>query len=143
MDLKLLKAKMEEYFSHSKLEFHTEEINNDGLHYIATEMIFTINALDNLEVQLVALGYENGTSQVNFNFGECDTLTLEFIRDCYDFNQNNFGFKATREYDELRFYNQAFFASPEEFIFNLDHQISGFLNDKNLENCKRFIKYIH
>ena len=61
------------------LESDSQLIEENGVKHVEVIAVITINDLADEEVQIRCLGYENGTSQVTFNFGDAN-IDIELLK---------------------------------------------------------------
>ena len=142
MDIVKLEKKIKNYLESFKIQSESELETDGETPHVQVVSRVNLTNLDNQLCQLRALAYQNGTSQITFNFGAIKNkkgLDELFT----DYNVKNFGFKAVIEYNELRFYNQAFYNDVEAFMDNLDMCIGMFLSDSNIELIKGFLGYLN
>ena len=141
MDLVKFKNTVEGFFKGIDLQTKGDIINHEGIKFAEVVAFAIIKGLDNKEVQIRCLAYENDTTQVTFSLGAAD-ITPEVNELFLKFNVSNFGFKALSEYSEIRLYNQAFFETPEAYIYNFDRLFGVFLNDQVQALIKPMLPYL-
>ncbi len=141
MDLVILKQKMDEYFTHVKAEYSSDIVKNNDVDVLNFSTHIALNEINKRIIHMNVLVYSRGVTQITFNFGKCE-VNDELLVDILNYNIKAFAFKPVVEYDELRFYNQCFFNDPDCLMFNLTEALAMFLASRNLEELKKFAKYL-
>ena len=141
MDLVKFNNKVEEFFNGINLKSKADIIDHEGIKFAEVVAFAIIKGLDNREVQIRCLAYENDTTQVTISLGAAD-ITPEVMQLFQKFNVSNFGFKALSEYKEIRLYNQAFFETPESYLYNFDRLLGVFLNEQVQALIKPMLPYL-
>ena len=141
MDLRELKKTTDKYFNDLEIEFSSDIVKENDYEIFNLSTHVAFKALGNLIIHMNVLAYPNGATQITFNFGKC-VVNDDLLIDILHYNIKTFGYKPVIEYDELRFYNQAFYKDAQNFIYNLDMTVSMFLSDTNVERLKDFTKYL-
>ena len=141
MDLRKLEKQLIKYFKDMNISADSRQVEENGVKHCEVVSAVTINDLDGEQVQIRCLAYENGTSQVTFNFGEAN-FDAELFEMFDRFNVGNFSLKACSEYGEIRLYNQCFLQSPDDFILNFNMTLTMFLKDETLELIKPMLGHI-